>query len=130
MVVELEPDRPTMYWTFDDLGLAEQAGYEGEIWLDEPRITDYVITDAEIRFDWERDPDLNDQQPVSLRRSATGWYSCVDKCTDQGKKIECSYQGLRTDTQTHSVLTGRWTQPGLGRGVFIASFPRKAALRR
>jgi hypothetical protein len=56
-----------MYWTFDDLGLAEQAGCEGEIWLDEPRITDYVITDAEIRFDWERDPDLNDRQPVSLQ---------------------------------------------------------------
>lgn len=56
MVVELEPDRPTMYWTFDDLGLAEQAGYKGEMWLDEPRISSPLHLPVTNDCGWMRLP--------------------------------------------------------------------------
>ena len=38
---------------------------------------------------------------------------------------DIAYDAVRADTQTHVVLTGRWIEADVGKGVFIAVFPIK-----
>lgn len=58
-------------------------------------------------------------RPVRFVRTANGLY--------EHQSEYAINSGVRADTQTHVVLTGRWTETDYGRGVFILVLPIKSS---
>lgn len=116
-MVNLESETPYFYWTFDDFDdlTQEQAeyGFEGSVWKSD-LIPSYVVGEAHLTFDSPAEWGL---PSVTFRRTPGGRY--------EHRSDGIVYDAVRADIQTHVVLTGRWTQTGYGKGVFIAVFPVK-----
>jgi hypothetical protein len=116
-MVNLESETAHFNWTFDRLGDLEQGkhhfGFDGSVWKAEA-IRSYEIGEGELIFDvpaeWAKG-----LPPIRLHRTPQGRYE-----HRAGRVI---YEAVRADTQTHVVLTGRWTETDAGKGVFIAVLP-------
>jgi hypothetical protein len=117
-MVNFESDTAYFYWTFDrlgDLGQGqERYGFDGSVWRSE-MVQSYTIGETQLTFcspaTWASLP------PLTLRRTPQGHYEHRSEGT--------VYDAVRADTKGHVVLTGRWTEPDLGSGVFIAVLPIK-----
>ena len=118
-MVNLESETPQFHWTFDKFADLENGqneyGFEGSVWKSE-MIQSYSIDEAHLSFDspaeWgEGFP------PLRLDRTPDGRYEHLSE--------DIAYDAVRADTQTHVVLTGRWIEADVGKGVFIAVFPIK-----
>jgi hypothetical protein len=119
VMVALDSDAPCFYWTFDDFeGLKSERNrqeFDGSVWKRNDIIS-YAIGTSHLTFDapadWGEGP-----RPVRFLRTAEGSY--------EHRFENTFYSGVRADTQSHVVLTGRWTQTDYGRGVFILVLPIK-----
>jgi hypothetical protein len=115
--VNLESETPYFYWTFDkldDLKREQPAyGFEGSVWKSD-LIPSYAVGEAHVTFD---SPESWGEglQPVRFHRTSNGRY--------EHRSEGVAYDALRADTETHIVLTGRWTEADFGKGVFVAVFP-------
>ena len=120
-MVELNGDTPCFYWTFDEFedlkSERKRQEFGGSVWKRND-IVSYAIGASDLTFDaptdWGEGP-----RPVRFLRTAEGSYEHLFEDT--------LYSGVRADTQSHVVLTGRWTQTDYGRGVFILVLPIKEA---
>jgi hypothetical protein len=120
-MVELDIERPTIWWTFDS---RDELNYEGEdqgfgdrVW-GESQIESIVIEDAEIRFDVPNDwgwTEGRTGRPIVLRREKDGIY----RATGDGY----SYETVRAESRRNAILTGRWHEADVGQGVIIISLP-------
>jgi hypothetical protein len=118
-MVNLESEIPYFYWTFDRLDDLNQdqrgCGFEGSVWKAD-MIPSYDIGEAQLTL--ESPVEWGDfSPPVSFHRTPEGRYE-----HHSGRVI---YDAVRADTQTHVILTGRWTETDFGKGVFIAVLPVK-----
>lgn len=121
-MVNLESEMPYFYWTFDRLGDLEQGqnqyGFDGSVWKADV-ILSYEIGEAHLTFDspakWS-----TGLPSVQLHRASEGRY--------EDRSNGLVYDALRADTQSHVVLTGRWTEKDTGKGVFIAVLPIKQSV--
>ena len=117
-MVNFKSDTAYFYWTFDSLGDLEQDqneyGFDGAVWKSD-LIESYAIGETQLTFcspaTWASLP------PLTFRRTPQGHY--------EYRSENAVYDAVRADTQTHVVLTGRWTETDLGKGVFIAVLPFK-----
>jgi len=118
-MVNLESDTPYFYWTFDRLGDLEQGqiqyGFDGSAWKSDV-IQSYAIGEAHLTFDSPAEW-ADGLPPAIFNRTQQGHY--------EHRSGGVVYEAVRADTQTHVVLTGRWTEADVGKGVFIAVFPIK-----
>jgi len=122
-MVNLESDTPYFYWTFDRLGDLEQGqiryGFDGSVWKSDV-IQSYAIGEAHLTFD--SPAEWAEGLPLAIfHRTQQGHY--------EHRWRGVVYKAVRADTQTHVVLTGRWTETDVGKGVFIAVFPIKQAVK-
>ena len=121
VMVALDSDTPCFYWTFDEFEdlKSEQNSqtFGGSVWKRND-IRSYAIGASLLTFDaptdWDEGP-----RPVRFVRTADGLY--------EHRFEDTFYSGVRADTPNHVVLTGRWTEPDFGRGVFILVLPIKEA---
>jgi hypothetical protein len=118
-MVEFDNDTPFFYWTFDEFEdlKAEQAKdrFDGSVWK-RNAISSYAIGASHLRFDGPADWGKG-SRPVHLFRTAEGLY--------EHRFEDTFYSGIRADTRSIVVLTGRWTVTDYGRGVFILVLPIK-----
>ncbi len=118
-MVNLESETPHFYWTFDRLGDLEQGQnqyrFDGSVWKADV-ILSYEIGEAHLTFDspaeWAKG-----LPPAQFHRTAEGRY--------EHRSNGVVYDAVRADTQSHVVLTGRWTETDAGKGIFIAVLPVK-----
>jgi hypothetical protein len=120
-MVALGSEMPYFYWTFDEFedlkSERKRQEFGGSVWKRND-IVSYAIGASDLTFDaptdWGEGP-----RPVRFLRTAEGSY--------EHRFEDTFYSGVRADTQSHVVLTGRWTQTDYGRGVFILVLPIKEA---
>ncbi len=118
-MVTFEGDTPYFYWTFDRLGDLEQGqnqyGFDGSVWKAD-MILSYEIGEGQLTFnspaEWARG-----LPPVRFHRTPDGRY--------EHRSERLVFEAVRADTQSHVVLTGRWSETDFGTGVFIAVLPIK-----
>ena len=118
-MVNFESDMPYLYWTFDSLGDLEQGqiqyGFDGSVWKAD-LIRSYEIGEAHLTFDspadWAKGLTL-----VTFHLTPGGRY--------EYRSEGVVYEAVRADTQSHVILTGRWTETDAGKGLFIAVLPIK-----
>ena len=118
-MVTFEGDTPYFYWTFDRLGDLEQGhnqyGFDGSVWKAD-LILSYEIGEDQLTFgspaEWAKG-----LPPAQFHRTAEGRY--------EHRSNGVVYDAVRADTQSHVVLTGRWSETDAGKGVFIAVLPIK-----
>jgi len=119
IMVALDSDVPYFYWTFDDFAdlKAERInqGFEGFVWK-RNAILSYDVGASHLTFDAPEEWDEGSRH-VSFGCTANGCY--------EHQFEDTIYSGVRADTQSHVVLTGRWTQTDYGQGVFILVLPIK-----
>lgn len=116
-MVNLESDTPYFYWTFDKFEDLEQRrsenGFEDSVWKSDV-IPSYDIWETQLSFDPPEEWGVG-LPPIRFHQTSDGQY--------EHRSEEGDYDAVRADTKTHVVLTGRWTEPDFGKGVFIAVFP-------
>lgn len=119
IMVNIESDTPYFHWTFDKLDDVNQSqkeyGFEGSVWKSDV-ILSYAIGEVYLTFDPPEEWGEG-LPPVRFHRTPDGRY--------EHRSEGIAYDAVRADTKTHVVLTGRWTEPDFGKGVFIAVFPIK-----
>ena len=87
-----------LYWDYGDK-------------VKETFIESYVIADDHVKFDY-------DNKPVII-------WNCCTKGFVANMNQECKYTGVRTDTETHVVLTGNWVEESCYEGLFILVLPKR-----
>jgi hypothetical protein len=116
-MINLESEIPYFHWTFDkveDLDQKQMAyGFKGSVWKSDV-ILSYAIGEAFLSFDSPEEWGVGDA-PVRFHKTPVGRY--------EHRSEGIAYDAVRSDTKTHVVLTGRWTETDFGKGVFIAVFP-------
>ncbi|MGI8960405.1 MAG: hypothetical protein ACR2IV_11710 [Bryobacteraceae bacterium] len=120
-MVDLESDQPTFYYTFE--AVADYEGNDEEIWKSD-RLGPPVVTPTGISFDifsenWE--PSLN---PMKMKLEADGYYHSRNQPEWGHANLSHHYYGLRSESPTHIVIAGRWSDEGFGKGVFIVVIPK------
>src|SRR5947209_7797046 len=114
-MVDIHAESPTLYWTCDHINdPAWYGGDKDEIWVVERLVTP-VISDSRIAFDYPGDWDTSEDFNEFLLND--------DGCFRTHRE-GCNYEAVRSDSKTHVILTGRWTQDGYGSGPFVAVFPK------
>jgi len=117
-VIDLQSDLPRMWWTFDaseDLN-SDYEVFGGAVWKCN-RLGDYRLGNSYIAFDWFDDE--NTMASLRLEKNDDGLFTYRDP--------DESYEAAKSQTVSHTLLTGRWAQTDYGRGVFIAVFPTNIA---
>ncbi len=94
-----------------------KEGFGGSVWKSNS-ISSYAIGASYLAFDAPVDWGQG-SCPVHFVRTADGLY--------EHQSEDTTYSGVRADTQTHVVLTGRWTEANYGRGMFILVLPIKTS---
>jgi hypothetical protein len=116
-MVNIESDQACMWWTFDSIeDLSDQSsivGFGDSIWK-ENRIPSFAVGETHIAFDAPEDWGEG-LPPVRFEKTSNNSYIFQGEGT--------RYEGARSDTGTHVILTGRWTESDYGTGIFIAVFP-------
>jgi hypothetical protein len=120
-MIELDSNTPYFYWTFDDFEdlKAERNRQEfgSSVWKADA-ILSYAIGASYLTFDAPTDWGEG-RRPVRFVLTADGLY--------EHRFEDTFYSGVRADTSNHVVVTGRWTEPDHGRGVFVLVLPIKQA---
>jgi hypothetical protein len=118
-MMNLESETPYFNWTFDKFEDLDQHrnenGFENSVWKSDV-IPSYAIGEAHLTFDLPEEWGEG-LPPVCFHRTSDGHY--------EHRSEGIAYDAVRADTETHVVLTGRWTESDFGEGVFIAVFPIK-----
>lgn len=112
-MVDLETDRPTMYSTYSDA----DSGWTAYL------LRDVNIGQNRVVFDCHTDDTTTDDYVIELKQNPDMSYS--------GGSKNFRYEGVRAETETHVVLTGKWKSQGdrlRERGVFIAVLPKEDAV--
>jgi hypothetical protein len=116
-MIDFSTRQPLFYWTFDSFEDLKQErkkqGFDDSIWK-RNAIASCAIGVDFVTFDSPEEWGEN-LPPVKFERSSDGSY--------QHRSEALVYEGVRADTESHVVLTGRWSEADYGKGVFIAVFP-------
>jgi hypothetical protein len=120
-MINLEPDVPMFYWTYDEL--ASYPKEDTAVWY-EDALKDPLIRRDRITFDYPSPSGLwpSSLDPMAMDLEVDGKFHWRGTPGWKGY-----YWGVRSETHTHVFLTGRWRDddPHYGQGVFIATFPKK-----
>jgi hypothetical protein len=115
-MLDLQPEEPTIYWTFRKFPEYAEYGFEedeDEVWITETIGKPIVRADS-IKFDVPESWECDDNSTIEFRPAPDGYWTA---------RFYGLWEAFPGESTTHRMLTGTW-RDGADRGAFIAIFPK------
>jgi hypothetical protein len=118
-MLDLQPEEPTIYWTYGQCGEYKEQGYPDEVWVTDLIGTPIVKQDS-IKFDAPESWDYGSGWTLVFRREPTGYWTA---------EFDGTWEAFLGETETHKMLTGIWRwREGSMAGGFVALFPKEQGI--